>query len=127
MIVFGTDTNCQQSCSQEQPLLLEELLEQEKREQEKQQHQQQQADTTTPSGALLSDSEFERLRAEALASPPQGIANVAGGVPSIRPGCASRPPSAPGTNWSPATPDPSKLSNVQAVRQPISTQTPPER
>lgn len=107
--------------------MLEELLEQEKREQEKQQqHQQQQADTTTPSGALLSDSEFERLRAEALASPPQGIPTVAGGVPSIRPGCAPRPPSAPGTNWSPATPDPSKLS-VQAARQPISTQTPPER
>ncbi|XP_043479344.1 histone-lysine N-methyltransferase 2C-like isoform X5 [Leptopilina heterotoma] len=114
-----------QSCSQEQPLLLEELLEQEKREQEKQQQQQQQADTTTPSGALLSDSEFERLRAEALASPPQGIATVTGGVTAIRPACVPRPPSSPGANWSPATPDASKLT-VQAARQPISTQTPPE-
>lgn len=106
---------------------MEELLEQEKREQEKQQQQQQQqADTTTPSGALLSDSEFERLRAEALASPPQGIATVTGGVTTIRPACAPRPPSSPGANWSPATPDPSKLT-VQASRQPISTQTPPER
>lgn len=123
------DLNCQQSCSQEQPLLLEDLLEQEKREQEKQQQQQQQqVDTTTPGGALLSDSEFERLRADVLGSaplgsPPQGI--VTSGVPVIRPSCTPRPPSAPGSNWPQGVPEGVKLVG-QSPRQPIATQTPPE-
>ncbi|KAJ9589925.1 hypothetical protein L9F63_016948, partial [Diploptera punctata] len=73
-------------CQQEQPLLLEDLLEQEKREQEKQQQNQplmsQQAQPTTASASppLLSDVDFERLRADVLGSttptggsPPQGI------------------------------------------------------
>ncbi|CAH0559006.1 unnamed protein product [Brassicogethes aeneus] len=58
---------------QEQPLLLEELLEQEKREQEKQQHQQNQTshqEVTSSTGvvdsseSLLSDQDFERLKAD---------------------------------------------------------------
>ncbi|XP_021938167.1 histone-lysine N-methyltransferase 2D-like [Zootermopsis nevadensis] len=68
---------------QEQPLLLEDLLEQEKREQEKQ--QQQQPPPASASPPLLSDVDFERLRADVLGtttptggspglgSPPQGI------------------------------------------------------
>lgn len=71
-------TNVPQSPLQEQPLLLEDLLEQEKREQEKQQqHQPPPASATPP---LLSDVDFERLRADVLGtttpaggSPPQGI------------------------------------------------------
>lgn len=52
--------------------MLEDLLEQEKREQEKQQQHQPE------SGALLSDVDFERLRADVLGtnpstSPVQGI------------------------------------------------------
>ena len=121
------DVNCQQSCSQEQPLLLEDLLEQEKREQEKQQ-QQQQVDTATPSGALLSDSEFERLRADVLGStplgsPPQGIP---GGGPLIRPPCVQRPQSAAGPNWPQGVPDAVKIVG-KVPRQPIATQTLPER
>jgi len=108
---------------------LEELLEQEKREQEKQQQQQQQQQQTesTTGGNLLSDSDFERLRADVLGttSPPQGM------VPVIRPPCATRPPSAPGTNWQQSnvtTEGTAKLAGTQVgARQPIATQTPPER
>ncbi|CAG2053009.1 unnamed protein product [Timema podura] len=81
--------NGPQSTVQEQPLLLEELLEQEKREQEKQQHHQG-PDNAPTAAPLLSDVDFERLRADILststptggspglgsphlASPPQGI------------------------------------------------------
>lgn len=76
-------TNVPQSPLQEQPLLLEDLLEQEKREQEKQ--QQQQPPPASASPPLLSDVDFERLRADVLGtttptggspglgSPPQGI------------------------------------------------------
>ncbi|CAD6215553.1 GSCOCG00000363001-RA-CDS [Cotesia congregata] len=122
---------------QEQPLLLEDLLEQEKREQEKQQQQQQQqqqqaqqqVDSTPTTGALLSDSEFERLRADVLASsalgsPPQGIV-VSGSAtsgPIIRPPGKPRPPSTPGTPWPQAT----DSGKIIQPRQPIATQTPPE-
>lgn len=108
--------------------MLEDLLEQEKREQEKQQQQQQQQQTeTTTSGNLLSESEFERIKADVLGttSPPQSI------VPVIRPPCTARPPSAPGTNWqqsSVAVDGAVKLVAAQVgARQPIATQTPPER
>lgn len=105
-------------------MLLEELLEQEKREQEKQQQQQQQhqqVDNSAPTGALLSDSDFERLRADvlgsaSLASPPQGI--VTAGVPIMK---TTGP-----TNWTQPISDATKLT-VQVPRQPIATQTPPER
>ena len=84
-------TNFPQSPLQEQPLLLEDLLEQEKREQEKQQQhqpllsQQPQPPPDSASSPLLSDVDFERLRADVLGtptptagspglgSPPQGI------------------------------------------------------
>lgn len=63
---------------QEQPLLLEELLEQEKREQEKQQSTATGPAAVETSGgemmsapSLLSDTEFERLRAEVLATGTQ--------------------------------------------------------
>lgn len=112
-------------------MLLEDLLEQEKREQEKQQQQQQQqVDTTATGGALLSDSEFERLRADvlgssALGSPPQSIVSGPGTGPIIRPPGKPRPPSAPGTAWS-QVPDANKLVVQTQARQPIATQTPPE-
>lgn len=103
-------------------------MEQEKREQEKQQ-QQQQTDISTPGGALLSDSEFERLRADvlgstSLSSPPQSFV-PGGGVPVIRPPCATRPLSTPGSVWPQGLPDAAKLAG-QTPRQPIATQTPPE-
>lgn len=115
--------------------MLEDLLEQEKREQEKQQQQQQQqqaqqqVDSTPTTGALLSDSEFERLRADvlgssALGSPPQGIV-VSGSAtsgPIIRPPGKPRPPSTPGTPWPQAT----DSGKIIQPRQPIATQTPPE-
>lgn len=112
--------------------MLEELLEQEKREQEKQQQQQQQqqqqTETAATSSGLLSDSDFERLRADVLGatSPPQTI--VAGaGVPVIRPSCTTRPPSVPGTGWQQGgVPDSTKMATTQVPRQPIATQTPPE-
>ena len=61
---------------QEQPLLLEELLEQEKREQEKQQQSQvatslSTADvtsTTNSASTLLSEDDFERLKADVFNS-----------------------------------------------------------
>ncbi|XP_063990116.1 histone-lysine N-methyltransferase 2C-like isoform X3 [Diachasmimorpha longicaudata] len=119
----------QQSCSQEQPLLLEELLEQEKREQEKQQKQQQVEAATA--GPLLSDVEFERLRADVLGSgtlgspPHQAIAGPTT-APIIRPPGKPRPPSAPGpsSQW-PQVP-PAVNSPIQSPRQPIATQTAPE-
>lgn len=107
--------------------MLEELLEQEKREQEKQQQQQQQQQTeNVTGGSLLSDSDFEKLKADVLAttSPPQGM------VPVIRPPCTARSPSTPNTNWqqSGVTADGAKLTAAQVgSRQPIATQTPPER
>lgn len=112
-------------------MLLEELLEQEKREQEKHhQQQQQQTEISTPSGALLSDSEFERLRADvlgsaSLSSPPQSLV-PGGGVTMIRPPCSTRPPSTPGSVWPQGLPDAAKLTG-QTPRQPIATQTLPER
>lgn len=108
--------------------MLEELLEQEKREQEKQQQQQQQQQTENVSGgSLLSDSDFEKLKADVLGttSPPQGM------VPVIRPPCTARSPSAPTTNWQQSgvtTDGVTKLATAQVgSRQPIATQTPPER
>lgn len=62
----------QQSALQDQPLLLEDLLEQEKREQEK----QQAAASAAGANVLLSDADFERLRADYLdtvASPPAPV------------------------------------------------------
>lgn len=112
--------------------MLEELLEQEKREQEKQQQQQQQQqqteNATSSSGGLLSDSDFERLRADVLgaSSPPQPMVPAAS-VPVIRPPCTTRPPSVPGTGWQQTgVPDSAKLATAQVPRQPIATQTPPE-
>lgn len=108
--------------------MLEELLEQEKREQEKQQQQQQQQQTeNVTGGSLLSDSDFEKLKADVLSttSPPQGM------VPVIRPPCTARSPSAPSTNWQQsgvAADGVAKLAAAQVgSRQPIATQTPPER
>lgn len=128
-LAFRNKFDCQQSCSQEQPLLLEELLEQEKREQEKQQQQQQQQTESSTSGSsLLSDSDFERIRADVLGatSPPQTIV-PGGGVPVIRPPCTARPPSAPGTGWQQGSvPDSAKMAAAQVSRQPIATQTSPE-
>lgn len=62
----------------EQPLLLEDLLEQEKREQEKLQNQtptQEVTSSTTVESepALLSDHDFERLKADVFNSGPVGI------------------------------------------------------
>lgn len=114
-------------------MLLEDLLEQEKREQEKQQQQQQQqSEAAPPSGALLSDSEFERLRADVmgsatLSSPPQRIANVPGGIPTIRPSCGPRPPNVANAAWQQGTADAVKIAVQAPPRQPIATQTPPER
>lgn len=53
--------------AQEQPLLLEDLLEQEKREQEKQ-HQAGSERSIEPEPALLSDHDFERLKADVFSS-----------------------------------------------------------
>ncbi|XP_023312429.1 histone-lysine N-methyltransferase 2C isoform X6 [Anoplophora glabripennis] len=63
---------------EEQPLLLEDLLEQEKREQEKLQNQppSQEVSSSTsvePEPALLSDHDFERLKADVFSSGPVGI------------------------------------------------------
>ncbi|XP_060525404.1 histone-lysine N-methyltransferase 2C-like [Cylas formicarius] len=66
---------------EEQPLLLEDLLEQEKREQEKQQHQNQTAgqeiaapkSMNTSEPPLLSDHDFERLKADVFSGGPAGI------------------------------------------------------
>lgn len=59
---------------QEQPLLLEDLLEQEKREQERQHAtsavQQQQVDGGQ---SLLSEHDYERLRADVFNTAPQGL------------------------------------------------------
>lgn len=61
-------------CAQEQPLLLEDLLEQEKREQEKQNHGHPasrpdlNARQVEPESALLSDHDFERLKADVFNS-----------------------------------------------------------
>lgn len=108
--------------------MLEELLEQEKREQEKQQQQQQQQQTETTGSGLLSDSDFERLKADVLGttSPPQSI------VPVVRPPCIARQTSsASDTNWQQsgvAADGTAKLTAAQVgARQPIATQTPPER
>ncbi|XP_014291793.1 histone-lysine N-methyltransferase 2C isoform X5 [Halyomorpha halys] len=68
---------------QEQPLLLEELLEEEKREQEKA------SVTPSPASSLMSDADFEMLRADVLGSrntsPPQsqslGTLNLVGPPP----------------------------------------------
>lgn len=66
-------------CFQEQPLLLEELVEQEKREQERHAASNMANEIATQpnvSGAnsgLLSDHDFERLRADVMNVPPQAI------------------------------------------------------
>lgn len=85
IITINRTNPSQHGTSQEQPLLLEELLEQEKREQlqhtpsvDQQQQQQQQGHP------LLSEQDFERLKADVLSggaagnraavpSPPQGV------------------------------------------------------
>lgn len=100
-------------------------MEQEKREQKKQQQQQQTENVT--GGNLLSESDFEKIKADVLSatSPPQGM------VPVIRPPCTTRSPSAPSTNWQQsgvAVDGAAKLVAAQVgSRQPIATQTPPER
>ncbi|ERL89635.1 hypothetical protein D910_07000 [Dendroctonus ponderosae] len=58
---------CLLLADQEQPLLLEDLLEQEKREQEKQ-HQTGPERAAEPEPALLSDHDFERLKADVFSS-----------------------------------------------------------
>lgn len=82
-----------QSPLQEQPLLLEDLLEQEKREQEKQQQhqpllsQQPQPPPDSASPPLLSDVDFERLRADVLGTPtPTGGSPGLGSPPQGIPG-----------------------------------------
>lgn len=64
---------------QEQPLLLEELLEQEKREQERQaasvMPNEMAGNVQSNSQGLLSDQDFERLRADVMNSAPQSISN----------------------------------------------------
>ncbi|KAG8236511.1 hypothetical protein J437_LFUL012797 [Ladona fulva] len=85
-------------CPQEQPLLLEDLLEQEKREQEKQQMQQQQQGEATTS--LLSDVDFERLRADVFATtshPSGGPSGRVSPAPVLSP-----PPTLPGQGIIPA-------------------------
>ncbi|KAJ8921946.1 hypothetical protein NQ315_008580 [Exocentrus adspersus] len=62
---------------EEQPLLLEDLLEQEKREQEKLQNQPSSQEVTSSTSvesepALLSDHDFERLKADVFNSGPVG-------------------------------------------------------
>lgn len=62
----------------EQPLLLEDLLEQEKREQEKLQNQTPAQEVTSSTAvesesALLSDHDFERLKADVFNSGPVSI------------------------------------------------------
>lgn len=75
-------------------MLLEDLLEQEKREQELQQHAQSNlqdpkvsAAVNTPvpseSGNLLSDTDFEHLKADVLGSPSTGPAGL---MPHAKPG-----------------------------------------
>ncbi|KAK7078606.1 Lysine Methyltransferase 2D [Halocaridina rubra] len=73
---------------QEQPLLIEDLLEQEKQEQLKQQKssQQQHQETLGPDGISLSESDFEKLKADVL-SPSVGMQPIGGpavGSPGIR-------------------------------------------
>lgn len=62
---------------QEQPLLLEDLLEQEKREQERQAVSTINNEMTNNmhpnASGLLSDQDFERLRADVIGAGPQGI------------------------------------------------------
>jgi len=66
--------------SQEQPLLLEDLLEQEKREQEKRQNvdtsgvNSNVSSTGSSLPALLSDADFELLRADVMNSSASGAA-----------------------------------------------------
>jgi len=84
---------------QDQPLLLEDLLEQEKREQERQQQAQsiQDAAPVQPEPnpqALLSDMDFERLRADVLRSP------TTGGSPGLS------PPTMPGDGLPKSLPPP---------------------
>lgn len=114
------------------------MIEQEKREQKEQRQQQQVEAPGGPSGAMFSESDLERLRADvlgstSLASPPQGaIVNTAGGVPTaIRPPlCTPRPPSAPSNgNWQQqqqGMQDPGKMIPQSPV-QPMATQTQIER
>lgn len=70
----------------EQPLLLEDLLEQEKREQEKLQNQPSNQEVSSSTGnesesALLSDQDFERLKADVFNSTPvNSISSVNQGV-----------------------------------------------
>ncbi|XP_056641929.1 histone-lysine N-methyltransferase 2C-like isoform X3 [Diorhabda sublineata] len=75
--------NPAQSQQQEQPLLLEDLLEQEKREQEKLQNQPSNQEVTSSTGnenesALLSDQDFERLKADVFNTGP--INNAASNI-----------------------------------------------
>lgn len=64
---------------QEQPLLLEDLVQQEKRELERQaasvMPNEMAANVEANNQGLLSDQDFERLRADVLSSAPQGITN----------------------------------------------------
>lgn len=73
-------------------MLLEELLEQEKREQEKQlqnqpsttQSQEISSSSSTSTSALLSDHDFERLKADVFSSGPLGIvSNTQQAVPGM--------------------------------------------
>ncbi|XP_054279340.1 histone-lysine N-methyltransferase 2D-like isoform X3 [Macrosteles quadrilineatus] len=117
---------------QEQPLLLEDLLEQEKREQEK-----QQAGVTvgtagveppapTPPQSLLSDADFERLRADVLGTATNVGASPPHSIPTqgmlVRPGyMPPRPPSQP-PQWQqgpPRTPAPITPPGETGLRVPL--------
>lgn len=65
-------------CLQEQPLLLEDLLEQEKREQEKQQGNPNvvaAVSVASSSSPLLSDAEFERIKADVFNSAANSVSS----------------------------------------------------
>ncbi|XP_075232135.1 uncharacterized protein LOC142330615 [Lycorma delicatula] len=117
---------------QEQPLLLEELLEQEKREQEQQNTTaavEQQSVVAPPAPtALLSDADFERLRADVLgtsnstASPPHPLPPHSGqptvmaqtqNTTSLRPPYTQRAPVSTQQT----------ISNAQQWQQPQTTET----
>jgi hypothetical protein len=74
---------------QEQPLLLEDLLEQEKRELQRQQQMQQLPNVTGPEKSFLSDTEFEKVKADVLAG---GASSMCLSPPALGP----QQPPAPG-------------------------------
>ncbi|XP_066943900.1 histone-lysine N-methyltransferase 2C-like isoform X12 [Macrobrachium rosenbergii] len=68
--------------TQEQPLLIEDLLEQEKQEQLKHQKTSQQQHQEVGPDGLLSEVDFEKLKADVLSNnPPVGLQSISGGPP----------------------------------------------